>query len=63
MKKIKQMEVAWAQGLSYEVITHFRSADDTLNMVTRENGTVAEQLWELIYSGTTNLLEFFNLVS
>lgn len=56
------MEVAWAQGLSYEVITQFRSLNTPLAAIAI-NGTFSNQLWEFIYANTNTILEYLNLVS
>uniref|UniRef100_A0A0K0CV53 Nucleoside-diphosphatase uda-1 n=1 Tax=Angiostrongylus cantonensis TaxID=6313 RepID=A0A0K0CV53_ANGCA len=61
-KKLKGMEVAWAQGLSYILVDEFHKTH--LSPVNRQiNDTVVGQIMSYIYSGTNNLLSYLNIIS
>ncbi|KAJ1369312.1 hypothetical protein KIN20_030737 [Parelaphostrongylus tenuis] len=61
-KKLRGMEVAWAQGLSYILVDEFHKTH--LSTINRQiNETVVGQIISYIYSGTNNLLSYLNLIS
>lgn len=61
-KKLKGMEVAWAQGLSYILVHEFHQTH--LSPLIRQiNDTVVGQIMSYIYSGASNLLYYLNIIS
>ncbi|PAV82183.1 hypothetical protein WR25_19262 [Diploscapter pachys] len=69
-KKIKGMEVAWAQGLSYGLINEFNEFEASVHGTEKpgtnnqtNNSTFVGNIMGYIYTGTTNVLSFFNLIS
>ncbi|WKY09835.1 hypothetical protein Q1695_002301 [Nippostrongylus brasiliensis] len=61
-KKLKGMEMAWGQGLSYALVHEFHKAQKQ-SFAERLNATVVEQLMSYIYTGTNNVLSYFNIIS
>lgn len=65
-KKIKGMEVAWAQGLSYALINEFNDHQQNHPMTPPSNATnttVVDQLWSYILIGTNNILSYLNIIT
>ncbi|KAK5967829.1 Ectonucleoside triphosphate diphosphohydrolase 5, partial [Trichostrongylus colubriformis] len=61
-KKLKGMEVAWGQGLSYTLVHEFHKTQ-MATVAGRGNATVVDQIMSFIYSGTNNVLSYFNIIS
>ncbi|VDP04382.1 unnamed protein product [Heligmosomoides polygyrus] len=61
-KKIKGMEVAWGQGLSYALVHEFHKTQKA-TVTERVNATVVDQIMSYIYSSTSNVLSYLNIIS
>ncbi|VDM65207.1 unnamed protein product, partial [Strongylus vulgaris] len=61
-KKLRGMEVAWGQGLSYTLVHEFHKTQMSA-FLERANGTVADQIMSYIYSSTNTVLSYFKIIS
>ncbi|CAJ0590272.1 unnamed protein product [Cylicocyclus nassatus] len=61
-KKLKGMEVAWGQGLSYTLVHEFHKTQMS-TVIERRNATVAHQIMNYVYSGTNTLLSYLKIIS
>lgn len=63
-KKIKEMEVSWGQGLAFATANEFQLTEGAIKTVQQEqNATVVDQIFDLVYSGTNQVLSYFNFIS
>ncbi|CAI5453288.1 unnamed protein product [Caenorhabditis angaria] len=65
-KKIKEMEVSWGQGLAFSVANQFQYSSSGIaaqKPAGAENSTVVDQIFDMVYTGTTHVLSYFNLIS
>lgn len=61
-KKLKGMEVSWAQGLSYALVHEFHKIQKK-PMIGRMNATVVDQIISYIYSSANIVLSYLNIIS
>ena len=61
-KKLKGMEVAWGQGLSYSLVHEFHNTHLPA-LAGNANSTVVDQIFSYIYSGTNNMLSYLKIIS
>lgn len=65
-KKIKGMEVSWGQGLAFATANEFQMMEGSMKApegADAVNVTVVDQIFDLVYSGTNQVLSFFNFIS
>ncbi|CAI2353152.1 unnamed protein product [Caenorhabditis sp. 36 PRJEB53466] len=63
-KKIKGMEVSWGQGLAFATANEFQMVEGSMKAASdAHNATVVDQIFDLFYSGTNQVLSFFNFIS
>ncbi|EGT40234.1 hypothetical protein CAEBREN_28059 [Caenorhabditis brenneri] len=63
-KKIKGMEVSWGQGLAFATANEFQLTEGAIKTTVQEqNATVVDQIFDLVYSGTNQVLLYFNIIS
>ena len=64
-KKIKGMEVSWGQGLAFATANEFQLTEGAIKtaLSSEPNSTVVDQIFDLVYSGTNQVLSYFNIIS
>uniref|UniRef100_A0A8R1HWB5 Uncharacterized protein n=1 Tax=Caenorhabditis japonica TaxID=281687 RepID=A0A8R1HWB5_CAEJA len=63
-KKIKNMEVSWGQGVAFATANEFLRAEGLVEMPRSDrNSTVVDQIFDFFYSGTNQVLTYFNIIS